>query len=108
MTDIKIGDRVRVTIEAELVGDWENGCVCTNQKFSERYLRNDAVVSVEKLEPPVVVFGPGDVVRDKGSTLTFILTDDGGYTVVETGTHYDSGLFKSTWYERVNLVHAPF
>lgn len=120
-TDIKRGDRVRVVIEDTVSRISANGTI---------YLENDVpgegemwvnpsdsnVVSVEKIEPPVEAFGPGDILRRKvdGSHIVLGVT---GYTYLLTGGHYpygagggnrSLGFFTSERFEKVELVEKPF
>lgn len=104
------GDRVRVVLEGEVVealssttftvgeaGTWEN---LINQE-------REHVVSVEKIEPPVEVFGPGDTVRSRFyPNLVYSIGDDGCYA------HHarewrpageDDSYFTSATHERVEL-----
>lgn len=107
----KAGDHIRVTIE----GRYRPG---TNGPISvgtfgpaERdwdFLSDETdTVTVEVLEPPVEVFQPGDVVRDKDTpSWVYVITED-GYTELPKGRHYNDGAapscFTSKEYERVDL-----
>lgn len=74
MTDIKVGDRVRVTFEGTVgevlrLGDnntvYGLGFVNQYGNGSHTIFTNQEGVTVEKVEPPVETFGPGDLVRSK-------------------------------------------
>lgn len=77
MSDYKpaVGDRVRVVLEGE-VNYSPGGFYTTRHYFSQG---DPEVVSIEKIEPPVTVFKPGDVVRPKSKSCEFeyLLTSDG-------------------------------
>lgn len=67
------GDRVRVVMEGEVTAANEEYFIIEDRKpettsRNSTYVRSDAefLVSVEKIEPPVTVFKPGDVVRTIG------------------------------------------
>lgn len=99
------GDRVRVVLEGE-VGLVTDGWV---------YLDGASVpieraISVEKLEPPVVKFGPGDTVRNKTfGGLLYTLGDDGYFAHRDNEwCHGGQDYFDSRHYEKVNLVATPF
>lgn len=111
MTDIKKGDRVRVTFESvasevSSVGlNLHNGHTFVNIKQEG--------VTVEKIEPPVEVFKPGDVVRN--SAWTYALGTDGFLTIASAYGHpvgtfsrygengrYEASDFTTKWFERVN------
>lgn len=112
MSDIKHGDRVRVVAEGLA---HNNGRYTVVQNDNDDWLveyRNGAVgngVKVEKIEPPVEVFQPGDVVRSKrDGSSTYTITND-GYVSHQTGDHWHDGReycerqFTSEYYERVDL-----
>jgi hypothetical protein len=111
VSDFKVGDRVRVTFEAEVVGeDWHPGaCLCCRPKdgpkIRENYLDQPGV-TVEVLEPPVEVFKPGDLVRHKHWGSVYVIKKSGwvavgGDRVAESDTPFE--LFTSKHYERVEL-----
>lgn len=90
----KKGDRVRVVLEGEAEVD-RGGA--TGFRFSDGFFYTSIdmfapfVVSIEKVEPPVTVFKPGDVVREKVRTefVWQILND--GY--VRVGSRPEGGAF---------------
>lgn len=115
----KVGDRVRVVLEGE-VTDTAGGSVT----ISDRALRgsdpvfwcsstvaDDAkfLVSVEKVEPPVEFFKPGDVVRDTRNGMLYALSTEGyiylkdGEFVRKYNGEYSGGPFTSKNCEKVNL-----
>lgn len=112
MGNLVKGDRVKVTIEAEVKFgssfgvdlDVGNGIVT---------LREDTWggIEFEKIEPPVEVFKPGDVIRFKSDpNLVIALSLDGGYTYVgrtNRGIHARPGghdrTADSRLWERVDL-----
>lgn len=103
MTDIKVGDRVRVVIEGTAAEANENWLFVADCDISRA---SDGVVSVEKIDPPVEVFGPGDMVRRKGRRYVYSLGHD-GYFDHTTGYYFNANIdqepFTSEAYERVNL-----
>lgn len=83
MTDIKPGDHVRITIE----GPWHDNEYQTTEQIAA--IRKYAVypndtVTVEKVEPPVETFGPGDLLRNKDNPDLVIAVTLDGYTYVGT------------------------
>lgn len=123
-TDIKVGDRVRVVIEDEVVR-CDGGTI---------YLKNDVpgedadmwfasgdpnVVSVEKIEPPVEVFKPGDFVKSKDGVARVYYITQNGYVMIShplapgaSWPHYEfdhsEDPFDSTEYTKVEMVEKPF
>lgn len=113
MSEIKKGDRVRFTGEGVVRSvcdgdtlDVENGA----GEFIGWLLPDVDGVTVEKIEPPVETFRPGDYVRSKGepgSPIRLLTVD--GWVNLETLKHCgDTRIkFTSETYERVNLVEPP-
>ena len=115
MSDYKpqIGDKVKVTFE----GTYE----APNGGFGSPGVRPDghpevflhashalrAATSVEKIEPPVEVFKPGDVVRHKRHGDIRAIGNDGWVNLthgdVITGVYDLDQRFTSDKYERVNV-----
>jgi hypothetical protein len=101
------GDRVRVVLEGEVgyVGDLffdVQGKGALNSISPD----GDHVVSIEKLEPPVEVFGPGDVVRHQRIPGLVYALGASGYFAVEAQAWRpgDYGkAFTSDRYEKVDL-----
>lgn len=79
MGDIKPGDYVRITIE----GPWYDDDYRTTEQIASirEYGAHPAdTVTVEKIEPPVEVFKPGDRLRYKGRWSGYEITvADRGY-----------------------------
>lgn len=121
MADIKNGDRVRVTVEG-LAHNNGTYTVVRSADDQDHWLaeyRNLLVgegVTVEKIEPPVEVFKPGDVVRALDQPdYVYLVRPDGKYIYLRTTP--DAGLdlligrefgpmglqFTSERYERVDL-----
>lgn len=113
MSDIKKGDRVRLAgAEFEVVRYcgtyatlYQDGAYAAEVKPS--------YVPLEKIEPPVEVFGKGDVVRTEEGRL--ILLGREGYTYLQTGQHrpfgkglYSRSHFTSENFQKVNLTELPF
>jgi hypothetical protein len=108
----KKGDRVRVVLEGEVgwVGgshfEFVNGADYIGHKDGKN------TVSIEKIEPPVEVFKPGDVVRHKGNEdgHWFAIAED-GWLIVGPGWrikhHFTKGdpskEFTSDVFEKVGL-----
>ena len=114
------GDRVRVVLEGEVAyvsgGDFEVGA-----PFESNYIRlgTEHVVSVEKLEPPVTVFKPGDRLRSTGHGIYEVTLGDSGYLqhyseAAGGGVEYygyagnEREVFTSENYELLELVPKPF
>ncbi|MDP9820505.1 hypothetical protein [Nocardioides massiliensis] len=97
------GDKVRVVLEGAV------DCTVSLGFFVDAddvrsFVANKHVVSVEKIKPPVEVFGPGDTVRSKACRQLYSI-GWGGYFVHATGKwrrelHLP---FTSERYERVEL-----
>lgn len=114
MSEFKFGDRVRVTLEGQVV--FQSATYLTLQADGggnhSIYMERDSA-HVEKIEPPVEVFKPGDVVRDKDKPELIYALGADGYMRVGKGSsfcgggwpHYDYGgeVFTSKRYEKVNL-----
>lgn len=105
--DIKKGDRVKVTIEGEVsyVGEtW----LTINHNHDVAYKEPGAMV--EKIEPPVEVFKPGDVVRVRGweGEGGLLHLAHGGYineyhTLFQRDREWMEKEFTSERYEKVDL-----
>lgn len=101
MTEVKKGDRVRVTFEGTVI------CADTDAAYIQddgnRRHRWVTVSEVKVLPPPVVTFKPGDVVRHKSLGSVFTIAR-GGYIGHTLGEYmpYD-GKFTSEKYEKVEL-----
>ena len=105
-----VGDRVRVTIEGEVTAtgtrdghhfDIADGFVYTHAEG----------VTVEKVEPPVEVFKPGDFVRRESDGAILHLAEN-GWLNMTNNRFYESpevtgGYFTSERYEKVELHEAP-
>jgi hypothetical protein len=99
MATIAQGDRVRITIEGPHIGpDLEEG----PQDNDAFVFSSDAgdIVTVEKIEPPVVTFKPGDRVRDRFCTNIEFTVGRNGYfdhlngRVVLSSNDFDSRHFE--------------
>lgn len=106
----QVGDRVRVVMEFDATADGSD-CICTNGgPVALEYLDSPIVVSVEKIEPPVEVFKPGDRLRRlEGWNYEITLGDEGFFQHFNTGKvsfyRYDgSSGAKSFTSERYELV----
>lgn len=106
------GDRVRVVLEDEVRGVESDGFV-VGDAADANYIQPGAehVVSIEKIEPPVEVFKPGDVVRSKDHPeLVYLLDGEDGYSVFQYGKGglvyhgANNRRFTSRRYERVELA----
>lgn len=118
MSDIKAGDRIKVTKEFEVTVRY---AARSYQGFDVTYddgstspsinVGRDGVVRVEKIEPPVEVFKPGDRLRRKGwgdAAFEITLSEDGYLQHFVTGRTayyaYDANNpteFSSKDYEKV-------
>lgn len=108
MSDFRVGDRVRVTMEG-VVRAANEVFVSVNDDEGKwlgevNYLKN----SVEKIEPPVEVFKPGDVVRHKETQTLYLITEHGGSVSLGDGRVYSRSAspskgFTSEYWEKVDL-----
>lgn len=108
MTDIKHGDIVRIVIE----GPWHEWDTTTDiiAGYGEFEALSDDKVTVEKVEPPVITFGPGDLLRHKGTDRVRALGDT-GYIILNNGIVYTYGqgsghqrdYFTSKSFEKITL-----
>lgn len=74
------GERVRVVLEGDVADDVNSIGFSLEQEtggFFPIMWDDSSVVSIEKIEPPVEVFKPGDRVRSKASGAEFTLGEDG-------------------------------
>lgn len=103
----KPGDRVRVVIEAEVDSVRPYRVVFAGRDdLPGRYTEvlKSQIVSVEKVEPPVEVFEPGDTVRNKMVPDFVYSIGHGGFYAHRTGHWYEcKSEFTSSDYERVEL-----
>lgn len=108
---IKAGDRVRITIEGiadEILSGQAYGEHPEPRHFDTASSRGD-MVTIEKIEPPVVTFGPGDVVRKRewSTHPGYLILADGQHASLENGAIHEEcsfkGPFTSEDYERVNF-----
>lgn len=111
MSEFKVGDKVRVTLEGAVKNVLSSGKVHVG--YDAQYLFIHDPEDVEKIEPPVEVFKPGDVVRDKcdGVDRLIVGNYDGsvrGWVNLSTNHFYEGNFtFTSEDYERVTLVEPP-
>lgn len=108
------GDRVRVVLEGEVDSTFANGDFDLGRSIGwTNSIRptDETVVSIEKIEPPVEVFKPGDVVRSKANPgLLYSIGRDGylSHSLHEFFGWYPTGAthreaFTSRYYEKVSL-----
>lgn len=105
MAIIKFGDRVRVTFEGKWTGraaDTESVTFIDGTNVPTPTRTN---VTVEKIEPPVEVFKPGDTVRDRNARDYIFTIGRSGYfdhhnALWNSGDHEP---FTSKEFERVSL-----
>lgn len=104
------GERVRVVYEGEVSSSDDVGFTVEGEL--PVLWEDQSLVSIEKIEPPVEVFGPGDVVRSKNGTGTRALGKTGYIRLDrEVGAFFAYGSefakslsdFTSKNYERVEL-----
>lgn len=116
------GDRVRVVLEGVVEPGIDGFFLLSSLEDDSGHANfiwpDEAhVVSIEKVEPPVVQFQPGDIVRHNGSGLIFVLGKN-GYTHITTypGLYrtYESVCygspedFNSKGFTKIELVEKPF
>ena len=119
MTDIKVGDKVRITFEDIVTSVGDDGRVfvdldtddCEDDLDMEvGYLVGDDAVSITVLTPPIVTFKPGDVVRSKALGFLYTIGRDNGYLSHAEGFRWWPDLgdkFTSEHYELVELHESP-
>ena len=82
MTEVRKGDYVRITIE----GEWlvEGYTVEGIKALPEIGVAPGDTVTVEKIEPPVETFKPGDVVRPKANhEYVYAILENDKYTYLK-------------------------
>lgn len=107
-TTLVRGDRVKVTLDGEVlrVIDIEPGSEEIELRVESEHGATYVYAhpsAIEKVEPPVEVFGPGDLVRSKEYGFLYAIARD-GYLSLEAGLW--AGVkypFTSERYERVDL-----
>lgn len=103
------GDRVRVVLEGEIktvdLGEGVAARFEGDDYWTTVNERAPFVVSIEKLEPPVEVFKPGDVVREIERPSVVRTIARAGWINHESGSFYTGSIdcFTSEDYERVTL-----
>lgn len=108
MSEYKTGDRVRVSFEAEIKTIFDDGDL--GFELVDHYsteIPHEGNFSIEKVEPPVVTFQPGDVVRRKEDGLLYLVTL-GGWVPIGWGWSVFMDCspafpFTSRYYEKVEL-----
>lgn len=108
MSGVKVGDRVKVTIEGKVTG-LIDGEICVETGESDHgyaFVGPGYAGLVETVEPPVEVFKPGDVVRDRGVTGYVRAVGHDGWVNLTTGQvvvgiRDANTRFTSEHYERV-------
>ena len=105
------GDRVRVVLEGKVLGTDKNGFSLGAYDGNFIIPGAEHVVSIEKIEPPVEVFKPGDVVRAKWNDgFLYSLGRDGYFSHSSAlWFPYEDSItqakdFTSRVYERVELA----
>ena len=101
----KKGDRVRVVLEGEVdqVNSDGSARVSTGKYFTFAWV-DPGAATIEKIEPPVEVFRPGDVVRHKtAGRFTFALGKFGYLDIVNGVWNDRPNEFTSESYEKVDL-----
>jgi hypothetical protein len=105
MTDIQVGDKVRLTIEGE-VSELSGAGLHIGGDYVPSYQRS----RVEVIEKKVTTFKPGDVVRSKALGFRYTIGRDGGYLSHAEGFRWWPDLgdkFTSEHYELVTLHESP-
>ena len=114
MTDIKKGDRVKVTLEGEVLfqGDRSIEARVEDGRVVEVYAPRSPLataVIIEKIEPPVKVFKPGDVVQNSAHVYAltphgFVVLDDGVFYGYGEGGRYKVSDFTSETFDRTGIA----
>lgn len=105
MGNLKKGDRVKVTIEADVLFGSSFG-VDLDVGGGTVTLREETWrgLEFEKIEPPVEQFGPGDVVRSKLNGDIRALGHDGWFNITTRTWHRgDVSLLTSEGHEKVSI-----
>ena len=108
MGNLKKGDRIRLTLEADVLYGSSFGVdlavpAVAGGQFTIRE-REFSDVEFEKVEPPVEVFKPGDVVRHKTARRFTFALGKYGYLDIVNGVWNDRpNEFTSESYEKVDL-----
>lgn len=110
MSEIRKGDTVR------LLPDQFEAQPSTTSNLVDLYEEDGTwagtvrLHQVEKVEPPVEVFGRGDIVRSKSGGHVYLITSEGYVEMNENIRGYANppATFTSKGYEKINLVEAPF
>ena len=112
----RTGDRVRVVLEGEvgLLSPRRRGFDIGGSGGNHIYPDAGHVISIEKLEPPVTVFKPGDRLRRKdGWDYEVTIADDGYLQHFEGGSvryypGYSHDEFTSERYDKLEFIEPPF
>ncbi|HKN44257.1 MAG TPA: hypothetical protein VJW23_10055 [Propionibacteriaceae bacterium] len=118
MSDIKVGDKVRITFEDTVTSVGDDGRIfvdldtddCEDDLDMEvGYLVGDDAVSIEVTEKAVVTFKPGDVVRHRHCATLVYTVGAGGHLAHHAGFAWrvDNFGFTSEHYELVELHESP-
>ena len=112
MSDIQVGDKVRVTIEDEVVETGRDGQTIFLKNESGGRLWFDLDVdncTVEVIGKAIVTFKPGDVVRSIQYPKYKYTVAAGGYLTHQYGFEYHKSgpPFTSEHYELVTLHESP-
>lgn len=103
---LKVGDKVRITRRGYVGYVGQRGVdIYTHPEQEGYFLGSDdheGVESIEKIGPPVEQFGPGDVVRPKGSKSLIALGDDGFINLGMGRTYRPYGAANSNSYTGYN------
>lgn len=99
------GDRVRVVMEGEVTWTSSESGRFTLESQNTVLPRAEHVVSIEKLEPPVRVFKPGDRLRRKSGAPYEITLTDTGYVqhVSNHNGHHDYSDTDEEWFNSDNF-----
>lgn len=114
MGAVKVGDYIRIVIEGPWDGSGEvldYGVQPREDERTEWYANPGDVVTIEKIDPPVETFGPGDLVRgrDGGSVVAlgldgfFNLGSGEFFTYGQNGFYLTPEKFTSRRFKRVSV-----
>ena len=112
--EFKVGDQVKVALEGEVTrvlkyGGFGDDCfelrIQMYGSLHPHYVYTDSAI-IEKAEPPVEVFKPGDIVSDAFGTVRVIA--QGGWVRLDNGKFYSTKdaepiAFTSEHFERVQV-----
>lgn len=113
--DIRKGDRVRVTFEATVadIGAKYYWFGDTPAAATGEVHKDTEGLSIEKIEPPVETFGPGDAVKRESDGQILLLAENGWFNTAlnrffASSMVGDGDFSEDAGFTRVKLAEVPF